>query len=230
MINFKLIGIKLGEGLKYDTSINEINRIATAIFDFPISSHPHGSITSSRSQLIFDWVMTFAERHIADERKLQLLQEFINVLTPENSPLRNLIKETTGIYKFDFWSIIHKDIVSAAKNKFEDGYYSDSVESALKEINIRVKKIAKEKTGQESDGADLMYQAFSPKNPIIVLDDLTTESGRNIQQGYMQIYAGSMIGIRNPKAHENIIIERERAMHFLFLASLLMQILDESNY
>ncbi|MCJ7458226.1 MAG: TIGR02391 family protein [candidate division Zixibacteria bacterium] len=230
MINFKLIGIKLGEGLKYDTSINEINRIATAIFDFPISSHPHGSITSSRSQLIFDWVMTLAERHIADERKFQLLQEFINVLTPENSPLRNLIKETTGIYKFDFWSIIHKDIVSAAKNKFEDGYYADAVESTLKEINIRVKKIVQDKIGQEFDGASLMNRAFSLEHPIIILDDLSSETGKNIQKGYMQIFAGAMTGIRNPKAHENIVIDKERAMHFLFLTSLLMQILDESNY
>lgn len=230
MINFKLIGIKLGEGLKYDTSINEINRIATAIFDFPISSHLHGSITSSRSQLIFDWVMTLAEKAIDEQRKIQLLQEFVNSLTPENSALRKLIKETTQLLHFDFWSLIHKDITSVAKGKFEDGYHADAVESALKEICMRVKKIVKEKTGQESDGADLMYQAFSPKNPIIVLDDLSTASGRNIQQGYMQIYAGSMIGIRNPKAHENIVIDKERAMHFLFLASLLMQILDESNY
>jgi len=35
-------------------------------------------------------------------------------------------------------------------------------------------------------------------------------AGRNIQRGYMQIFAGAMIGIRNPKAHKNITIGRER--------------------
>jgi len=95
---------------------------------------------------------------------------------------------------------------------------------------MRVKKIVKDKTGQELDGSALMQRAFSLENPIILLEDLTTETGKNIQKGYLQIFAGTMTGIRNPKAHENIVIEQERAVHFLFLANLLMQILDESNY
>ncbi|MCD6408142.1 TIGR02391 family protein [bacterium] len=230
MANFRLIGIKLGEGVKYTTSINEINRIASAIFNFEVSSHPHESITSSRSQLIYDWVMTLAEQPIEEKKKLQLLQEFINALTSEDSPLRNLIKETVKLSEVDFWGIIHKDIIRVTKNKFEDGYYADAVESAFKEINKRVKEIVKNKTGKELDGVSLMYYAFSEKDPIIVLDDLSSKTGRNIQKGYMQIFAGAMIGIRNPKAHENITISRERAIHFIFLASLLMYKIDEATY
>jgi len=230
MINFRLIGIKLGEGLKYNTTINEINRIAKAIFDFPSSSFPHENITSVRSQLIYDWVMTLSEQAIDEQRKIKLLQGFINALNPENSPLRNLLKETAQISEFDFWSVIHQAIIIVAKNKFRDGYFADAVESALKEINIRVKKIVKDKTGQELDGSALMQRAFSLENPIILLEDLSTDTGKNIQKGYLQIFAGTMTGIRNPKAHENIVIDKERAMHFLFLASLLMQILDESTY
>lgn len=230
MTNFRLIGIKLGEGLKYITSINEINRIASAIFDFEVSSHRHVSITSSRSQLTYDWVMTLAEQPIDEDRKLLLLEDFINALTPEDSPLRNLIKETAKLPEFDFWSMIHEDIVRVAKNKFEYGYYADAVESALKEINKRVKEITKNKTGEELDGAKLMYRAFSERNPVVVLEDLSSETGRNIQKGYMQIFAGAMMGIRNPKAHENITISRERATHFIFLASLLIHKLDEATY
>jgi len=37
-----------------------------------------------------------------------------------------------------------------------------------------------------------------------------------------------MTGIRNPKAHANVEIRHERAVHFLFLASLLMFKLDEA--
>ena len=230
MVNFRLIGIKLGEGLKYSTSINEINRIASAVFDFEVSSHPHESITSSRSQLIYDWVMSLAEQPIKEEKKLELLQKFINALTTEDSPLRNLINETAKLPQLDFWGIIHRDIIRVAKNKFEDGYYADAVESAFKEINKRVKEIVKNKTGEELDGASLMNKALSERNPIVVLDDLSSETGRNIQKGYMQIFAGAMIGIRNPKAHENITISRERAIHFIFLASLLMYKLDEATY
>lgn len=43
----------------------------------------------------------------------------------------------------------------------------------------------------------------------------------------MQIFSGAMTGIRNPKTHKNIKIDKKRAIHFLFLASLLMYKTDE---
>jgi len=127
-----------------------------------------------------------------------------------------------------FWSLIHPSITGVAKSRFEAGHYADSVETAFKHINENVKVKVKRKTGNELDGSSLMNTAFSPRVPVITLDDLSTESGRNIQQGFMQIFAGAMTGVRNPKAHGVITIDKERATHFLFLASLLMYKLDEA--
>jgi len=126
-----------------------------------------------------------------------------------------------------FWDLLHPKIVEVSKSRFETNHFADSVEAALKEVNNIVKVLVKRRTNQEYDGADLMNKAFSLKNPIIVLDDLSTENGKNIQKGYMQIFAGSMTGIRNPKAHNNITIDSQRAIHFLFLASLLMFKIDD---
>ncbi len=91
-INFKLIALQLGEGLKNQTTINEIGRIASAIFDFDVSPHPHLNITSSRSQTIYDWVMTLGEKSMIREKKLQLLKQFIYALTSEDNPLRKLVE------------------------------------------------------------------------------------------------------------------------------------------
>lgn len=137
----------------------------------------------------------------------------------ENAEQENLVE--------NFWNDIHPKIASIAKSRYESNHFADSVESSLKEVNVTVKKIVKKKTGNEFDGAPLMRKAFSPNDPIIVLDDLSTESGRNAQQGYMEIFAGAMIGIRNPKAHDNLNITLNRAKHFIFLASLLMHKIDE---
>jgi len=126
-----------------------------------------------------------------------------------------------------FWNLLHPTISQVSKSRFVSGHYADSVEAALKEVNKIIKDIVKDETGEELDGASLMHRAFSPNQPIICIGDLSTETGRNIQQGYMQIYAGAMIGIRNPKAHENINIDSTRAIYFLTLASLLMSKLDE---
>lgn len=126
-----------------------------------------------------------------------------------------------------FWGMLHPKVVKIAKSRFESGHFADSVEASFKEINNIVKQIVKKSIGQEFDGADLMNRTFSLQNPIITLSDLSSEMGKNIQKGYMQIFSGAMTGIRNPKAHDNIEIDDKRAIHFLFLASLLMQKVDE---
>lgn len=126
-----------------------------------------------------------------------------------------------------FWELIHPEIVRVAESRFKSRHYADSAEAAFKEVNLIIKKFVKDKIGKEIDGAGLMTEAFSVSNPLIELADLTEATGKDIQKGYMQIFAGSMTGIRNPKAHDNINIDEKRAIHFLFLASLLMYKFDE---
>ena len=128
-----------------------------------------------------------------------------------------------------FWSNIHPSITRVSRGLFIDRHYADAVFSAFKEVNFRVKNIVKSKIGEELDGKSLMFRAFKLGDPIIQLSNHLTETGRNIQEGYMHLFAGSMQGIRNPKAHENIEIEKKRAVHFLYLASLLMYRIDESD-
>jgi len=120
------------------------------------------------------------------------------------------------------WNLLHPDITKIARPRFDATHYADSVEAALKEVNTVVKEIVKKSTGQELDGAALMQRALSLDSPILTLADLGTENGRNIQKGYIQIFSGAIMGIRNPKAHKNITIDKNRTIHLLFLSSLLM--------
>ena len=121
---------------------------------------------------------------------------------------------------------IHPQIASVAKERFDVGHYADAVEAAFKEINVRVKTIYKERALEEKDGARLMQSAFSPNNPIIKIGDISTETGRDIQQGYMEMFSGAMKGIRNPKAHNNQTISKADAIRKLHFASMLMHKLD----
>ncbi len=177
---------------------------------------------------VVDWD-PFESLHDEADEYIAFLQSLLDEL--ENHPEDLLtpsppVEDARGTFPQEFWSVIHQVIMSVSRQKFSDGHFADAVESALKEINKRVKDYVKAKTGDELDGARLMNRTFSLEKPIIVLDDLQTVSGQDIQKGYMQIFAGSMTGVRNPKAHENITIEAERAVHFLFLCSLLMFKLD----
>lgn len=166
------------------------------------------------------WHSSDQERYTRDLERARTMIEDLLADLPADLPAPN-----EG--SFDFWSLLHPEIVAHAKPRFDNGQYADSVEAALKEVNDAVKARFR-KTGQpERNGADLMNAAFSPNNPIILLDDLATVSGQDVQRGYMQIYAGAMIGIRNPKAHGNLDITPKRAIHLLFLASLLRGRLED---
>lgn len=136
---------------------------------------------------------------------------------------RVLLRQNEG-----FWSYLHPMIYKVSGTKFNQGFYADSVESAMKEVNSRIKRIYKRYRKEEKDGQDLMRKTFSPTKPLLIFEDLDTESGKNVQEGYMQIFAGAIQGIRNPKAHENMYISREDAIKKLIFASLLMEKVDEA--
>lgn len=129
----------------------------------------------------------------------------------------------------DFWNLLHPRVIMLAKSRFENKLYADAVSACLREINTIVKEYVRSAINQELDGAPLMTRAFSANNPVIQFGDLTTESGRNIQLGYMKIYEGAMIGVRNPKAHANLYPDENKAIHFLFLASFMFLKLQETG-
>ncbi len=128
---------------------------------------------------------------------------------------------------YDFWSLVHPLVSEVSKNRMKDGYYADAVEAACKTLNTRVRDIVLDQTGEELDGAGLMRKAFSPGNPIIRIATPASKSGHDTQQGFMDIFAGVMTGIRNPKAHDNETITKEDALRKLILISLLMFKIDE---
>lgn len=130
---------------------------------------------------------------------------------------------TTGI-----WDFIHPKIVAVSEQKFIDGHFADAVESAFKAVNTRVKKIYLSKKGEEKDGTDLMRRTFSSKDPILYFESLNTKTGNSVQQGYKEIFSGAMMGIRNPKAHDNMTITETEAVQRLVFASLLMSKIDEA--
>lgn len=126
-----------------------------------------------------------------------------------------------------FWQMIHPRIRHLAQPRVENEFHGDAVESSFKEINHSVKRLVKEKADKDADGSGLMHSAFAPANPIIALAELNTESGKNVQQGFMQIFAGAMTGIRNPQAHGNLHPDKKMTLHLISLASLLMYMLDQ---
>lgn len=127
------------------------------------------------------------------------------------------------------WTEIHSEIIKSSRELFENSHYPEAVEAAFLEITIRVKTIVRDKTGDDVDGTAAMQKAFSEKSPIIVLGNISTQTGRDIQRGYMELFVGSVRCIRNPRAHERIVVDRTEAIRKLHLASFLMSAIDNAT-
>ena len=129
------------------------------------------------------------------------------------------------------WGVMDADIKANCKIKFEQGNYADSVETAFKLIEQKIRKVLRDKgidTSQYTSPVNLIHFAFSANgNPPIRLASQTDDSYASTQKGYMELYAGAFSAIRNPKSHQVIIIEKDKALNFLFVANLLIKKIDE---
>lgn len=163
-----------------------------------------------------------------DGDSVQATQLLSDAIEDTQEPSNSNTESADGLESGAVWTLIHPEISAVARERFDSGHYSDAAETAMKAVNVRVKELWKAAGETEKDGKPLMLSALSANRPVVRLGDLSTESGRNIQEGYMHIFAGAMQAIRNPRAHEIITITPERALQFLVLASLLMSKLDEA--
>lgn len=136
-------------------------------------------------------------------------------------------REETGIRPY-----VHPVIINIAWARFEDGHYNDAIESAFEIIAHRVLCIAKARgLKNDSSGVKLMTDTFSPAKPLIKLtapSDFTDQSKKDLQQGFMYLFAGSMAAIRNVAAHNKQYAgEKSDAIRKLLFASMLMYELDK---
>lgn len=134
-------------------------------------------------------------------------------------------QENANNEKFDAYDIVvtNSKLRKKTEKLFRDGHHARAVEEAYKLID----NLVKNKAGLENTdltGAKLMQNAFSANNPILKLNEGKSTSEKDEQIGYMQIFAGCMTGIRNPRAHETDWEDtEERALLLLAFADHLIE-------
>lgn len=115
----------------------------------------------------------------------------------------------------------------ATRIRFRSQNFTDAVEAAFKCLASAVK----EKSGHyERDGAELMRHVFGTSSPLLELNARGSRSEKDEHDGYRDIFAGVMIGIRNPRAHEHAIKDNPAvALELLTMANHLMRKLENAT-
>lgn len=115
---------------------------------------------------------------------------------------------------------------AATRQLFIDGHYAEAVEEAYKCVNNTVKK----RSGSQRDGTALMFHVLNKDKPVLKLSDLRTSTEVDEQEGYAFIFAGCMLGIRNPRAHtHDLKDEPKAALEMLAWANHLMRVIGRAK-
>jgi len=238
-MNYQLIAVKVGDLLKYSRSINEINRLADAIFGFRRESFPNQSITSQRAKLIYDWILSLAKQEMNPEKRKELLILFChNLATEQDREKVDKVLIDGGIsqealYMEDYNLFIarnfHSEINRHCRKLFLQGNYFHSVFEACKAYNASVKQ----KAQSPKDGTPLMLDVWGCEKGVLKITRCETQTDKDLQDGIKFLSAGLMQAIRNPTAHEPAIlwpISKLDCLDILGLISFLFRQLDNSVY
>jgi uncharacterized protein (TIGR02391 family) len=93
--------------------------------------------------------------------------------------------------------LLIKEIKDVSFELYESGYYREAMINSI----LCLFDMIREESGLRSDGADLIGKAFSLSNPRIILANLKSESGKNIQKGVIQMLQGYFQAYRNVASH-----------------------------
>jgi uncharacterized protein (TIGR02391 family) len=232
-MNYRLVANQLGDLLKYETTVNEINRAAQSVFHFSQERFPNDSITSIRAKCIHDWVLSLAKQSMSAVERNNLLVQFISIITPEEyeKQVDKILKTaqidakvgtvvSEGFLARNFHEVIHKH----CRKLFIEENYFHAVFEAAKAYN----KLVQQKTNSKKDGQALMLEVLSV-NGVLKLNKGVTQTEKNVQEGVKFLSAGLMQAMRNPTAHEPALdwpISKDDCLDMLSFISYLLRQLD----
>lgn len=238
-MNIRLLALQLGDLLKYDATVNEIGRVASALFRFEKEVFPHDSITSVRAQHIYDWLMSLGKQSMAPEARDALVTQFCLAIAPEQhkAAVEDILTKAgvaEGIATRESHTQFagrgfHAEVQRHARRLFLQRNYFHAVFEAAKAYN----KAVREKAKSSKDGQPLMLEVWGCERGVLKITPCMTETDRNVQDGVKFLSAGLMSAIRNPTSHEPAVdwpIGAEDCLDILSFISFLYRRLDAAVY
>jgi uncharacterized protein (TIGR02391 family) len=130
-----------------------------------------------------------------------------------------------GGHPFDTRNV-HADLPIDVRKLFDNGHYAQATFEAFKFVDEEIQRIS----GSTEYGTSLMMSALGGASPTVKLNPGMTTSEKNEQDGFKFLFAGAMLGIRNPRGHASgVNDDPDVCLDHLSLGSLLLRRLDEAG-
>jgi uncharacterized protein (TIGR02391 family) len=178
-----------------------------------------GVFSSRRDEL--NVILAFSGMHIGEDGKIRRSTKAEN--------LTEAMKRASRLHDALSNRNVHDDVLSFCRAELLDENYFHAVFEAMKSIAAKIRKLS----GLQSDGADLVHQAFSQSNtgPVLAINQFITETDKGEQRGFVNLLSGLFGTIRNPLAHNPKVewdMSEQDALDILTMASLIHRKLDKA--
>jgi len=122
-------------------------------------------------------------------------------------------------------SVISERLWQAVRGTYEAGNYSGAILDSIYFLS----DVIRDKSGMESDGAQLVNAALSGANPIIKINSLHTQTDQDEQKGIHLLLMGIYSAIRNPRSHEKRSDSVETANAIICFVDYLLSLIDKAR-
>jgi uncharacterized protein (TIGR02391 family) len=121
---------------------------------------------------------------------------------------------------------LHPTIANACADTYKSGHYRESVLNA----SIALVEYVKRNSGHTGlDGSGLMSTVFSANKPLLAFNDLADKTEKDEQEGFMHLFIGAVLALRNPRAHALFDDSPELAVDYIAFLSMLAKRLDSAK-
>ena len=151
------------------------------------------------------------------------------------SPVIKALHEIIPDYPLLHWRHLHKNLRERVRAYYQNGQYGDAASQSI----LIYCEIIRNLTGLTTDGTELVNGVFGGKPfitlPRLQLNDLSTDSKKNIQEGQGHLSRGVVTGFRNPITHgpmdTNVpaVFSELDCLNVLSMVSYLMTRLDKAT-
>lgn len=159
-------------------------------------------------------------------------EDALEHFTPVIKALHEIIPEYPQLH----WRHLHALVRDRVKKYYENGQYGDAASQGVQIYCERIRTL----TGRTDDGSKLVNGVFGSKPwqppPDLQVNDLSTESLQNIQEGQAHLSRGIVIGFRHPISHHPMdtvvpgVFSELDCLNVLSLTSYLFTRLDKATY
>lgn len=173
-----------------------------------------------------NWGITLDRRRALPYRGVRTIEEYLAVKdasmrAPEmqeapETELRNSESPSEITRPIPHPEEPHPRVRQASSLLFAQGHLAQGVLEAIKVLDL--------------DGEKLVSAALGLNNPRIVVADLETETGKSRQRGVMMVALGIFAGVRNPVAHEQVIVPPAEARQVMAMIGFVLEAVEAGSF